>query len=308
VTLNKRQRIVQKIAGWFELLDIGRDGGVLMMQQRPNSSVVYEPKGGRQSALNGWATLVDLSSDASELLINGGDSETRRAKRIVRLHNSLTGKSRQIGEGKPLALSPDGRWALATRSTPNPELVLFPSQPGEPRPLPRTDGIAEYRSGFWLDRNQVIFVGEREGGSVRSYIQSIEGGPARLILDADVWAAVASPDGTELAAYGKEREDYYRLSSKGEPRPRLLGGLKPYDELLRWGSDQSLYVRSSEHDRVDVFKVDLATGARKLFKSLVPNPEGFLGVEATLVTPDGKTVVYNYWSASGQLYLVEGVL
>jgi hypothetical protein len=57
-----------------------------------------------------------------------------------------------------------------------------------------------------------------------------------------------------------------------------------------------------------VFKVDLATGARKLFKSLVPNPEGFLGVEATLVTPDGKTVVYNYWSASGQLYLVEGVL
>jgi eukaryotic-like serine/threonine-protein kinase len=298
VRLNQRERIVRSLSGWFELLDIARDGRVLMMQQKPADSIVFEPERARQSPFID-TRMVDLSSDGNRVLIIAG--------RNTRLLDTETGESKQLGEGKPLALSRDGQWALATRSSPNPELVLFSVRPGEPRRLPRTD-VAAYLAGLWVDSNHVVFVGQHADGSVRSYSQSIEGGLAQPIGDPDIRVALASPDGTELAAYGRESDRYYRLSISGEPRP-LFRGLEPYDELLQWGSDQSLYVRSSEESRVDLFHIDLVTGSRKLFKRLVvPDPVGFIGIESTRVTPDGSTVVYDYWTALGELYLLDGVL
>jgi hypothetical protein len=245
--------------------------------------------------------VADLSSDGNRVLIwEWGTAQGGRY--ITRLLDTVTSESKQLGEGKPLALSRDGQWALATRSSPNPELVLFPVQPGEPRRLPRTD-VGAYLAGLWVDRNRVIFVGQNGDGSVRSYIQSIEGGPAQPIADTDIFVALASPDGAELAAYGRESDTYYHLSINGEPRPPFRG-LEPYDELLQWGSDQSLYVRSAEERQANLFRVDLATGSRRPFKSLLPYRGN------TRVTPDGSKVVYNYWTAArgGELYYFDGLL
>jgi hypothetical protein len=50
-----------------------------------------------------------------------------------------------MGEGKPLALSPDGKWALVLHQAPPQQLVLLPIGPVESKQLPRGP-IQEYRN------------------------------------------------------------------------------------------------------------------------------------------------------------------
>src|SRR5207247_199985 len=42
----------------------------------------------------------------------------------------------RLGEGAPVALSPDGKWALAVFTGNEPRLVLYPTGAGEPRQVP----------------------------------------------------------------------------------------------------------------------------------------------------------------------------
>ena len=49
----------------------------------------------------------------------------------------------RLGEGKPLTLSPDGKWALVLQQASPPQLILLPTGPGEQRLLPRGP-IQEY--------------------------------------------------------------------------------------------------------------------------------------------------------------------
>jgi len=47
------------------------------------------------------------------------------------------GPAIEIGEGSAAGLSPDGKWALSIASlTSAPQLILYPTGTGEPRPLP----------------------------------------------------------------------------------------------------------------------------------------------------------------------------
>jgi hypothetical protein len=43
----------------------------------------------------------------------------------------------------------------------------------------------------------------------------------------------------------------------------------------------------------------------------VPDQAGFVGIEkgpgAIRMTPDGKSFMYTYWQAFGELYIVEGL-
>lgn len=81
---------------------------------------------------------------------------------------------------------------------------------GVERRLPNP-GVAVFYEGLWLNNNTVVFVGEAQDRRLQSYVQSVEGSPARPIARPEVRVALASPDGAELAAYGK-KEVYYRLS------------------------------------------------------------------------------------------------
>jgi hypothetical protein len=102
------------------------------------------------------------------------------------------------------------------------------------------------------------------------------------------------------------------LSAAGaDPQP--LAGAEFGDELLQWSEDgRSLYVRSLDDSRLEIFRVDLAAGLRVPWKDLaIPDPIGFIGIEnaagATRITPDGRTVVYAYWQGRGELYIADGL-
>jgi hypothetical protein len=57
-----------------------------------------------------------------------------------------------------------------------------------------------------------------------------------------------------------------------------------------------------------VYRVDMTTGERSLWKELVPpDPAGVLTMGPILMTPDGKSYVYSYRRTLDELFLLEGL-
>jgi len=58
--------------------------------------------------------------------------------------------------------------------------------------------------------------------------------------------------------------------------------------------------------RLKIFRVELRTGARALWKEIAALP-GDQGVYNPRITPDGKSYAYTYFRNPGNLYLVDGL-
>jgi hypothetical protein len=92
--------------------------------------------------------------------------------------------------------------------------------------------------------------------------------------------------------------------------------LKPTDVPIQWASDgRSLYTIDNIGQAVaptaaiDVYRVEVATGARALWKTLSP-PDlvGVQGLRFNLdITPDARSYCYSYMRRLGDLYVVDGL-
>jgi Tol biopolymer transport system component len=229
----------------------------------------------------------------------------------VYLRNTGGGDAVRLGEGKALALAADRKWILALRAGPPPQLVLLPAGAGEAKLLPRA-GIQEYYSGAWFpDGKAILFAGEGPDHVPRSFVEDVDGGEARAVTAAGVRATLISPDGKRLAAYGPEG-DYYMAPAEGGELQRIRG-TEAGDDLIQWSADgRFLYVRGADESLVEIFRIDLSNGRRELWKKAeVPDKVGFIGIEtgpgAVRITPDGKSLVYTFWQAPGELYVAQGL-
>jgi len=197
-----------------------------------------------------------------------------------------------IGEGRDGALSPDGKWVLAVSGE---NLVLLPTGAGATVTLPKGDAM-RVQGGQWLgDSKRIVFTGVVRAGKPGVYIQEIPAGLPRAI----------TPDGVELAGKAAVRDDHSVLGrvgatwklfpiegGDGQPVPAL----RPEDLPLQWSHDGK-YVYTVDNVRVprppavDVFRVELATGVRVLWKTLTPSdPVGVEDLRETVViTPDAQS-------------------
>jgi hypothetical protein len=103
------------------------------------------------------------------------------------------------------------------------------------------------------------------------------------------------------------------LSHRWSERP-VLPALTTRDIPIQWSDDgRFLYVverAELPHPAgFDVFRVELATGRRVLWKTLTPSDP--VGVEdiraATVITPDARSYCYSYARRLGDLFVVEGL-
>jgi serine/threonine protein kinase/Tol biopolymer transport system component len=315
VTLSGKERVVLQTPGWTEIMDIAPDGRVLLLRQNPRTNVIYRSPGAskdRSLSWFDWSTSADLSSDGRTLLFSEW-GEAAGGMPIVYRRDTEGSDAVRLGEGKALALAPapDRKWVLALKAGPPPELILLPTGAGESRVLPRS-GIQDYYSGaFFPDGKKLLFAGEGSDHVPRSFVQDFDGGKARAVTAEGIRATLISPDGKSLAAYGPD-EDYYLTPADGG-KPERIRGAEVGDELIQWSDDgRYLYVRGANESVVELFRIDLVSGQRKPWKILeVPDNVGFIGIEAApgaiRVTPDGKSYVYTFWQARGELYIAEGL-
>jgi hypothetical protein len=320
-------RHVHHSPDWLVLHDISVDGRVLLSRNTIAINLVCRQPGDASDRDLTWsfaASVNGISTDGRTIVFENALAAgvTSASGNPVIMRRNVDGSPAiVIGEGAGAALAPDGKWVLALQGQ---YLVLLPTGVGAMVTLPKGD-VAHVGEAAWLgDSKHIVFTGRSGSGTPRGYVQEIPAGPPRAI----------TPEGVALAGKAAVRDDASVLGRVGtswvlfpihggDARP--VAALKPEDMPLQW-SHQGRYVYAVDNAQgtiqaegqffegvrssaVDVFRVELATGSRTLWKTLAPSdPVGVEDMRETLVmTPDAQSHCYSYMRRLGDLFVVEGL-
>ncbi|MFN2579308.1 MAG: protein kinase [Pyrinomonadaceae bacterium] len=311
VTLAGQERLITQVAGALTLNDVSRDGRVLVTHDYERLSINYLPPGGtkeRDLSWLDWSVARDLSDDGQTLLIGetGGGGGATYACYLRKTDGS---PAVRLGDGSPLALSPDGKWVIASipRNSLR-ELTLLPTGAGEAKPM--TSGVVPQAAARWLPGGQrFLFAGSEPGHGVRFYVQDLAGGAPRAITPDGVstFGVTTSPDGKFFTTMAPDKRIWIYPVDRGEPRQVL--GLSAGDEPLGWAADgHSLYVYRRGELPARIYRLDLSTERKELWREVMPSdPAGIEFLTAPKITPDGKSYAYSYYRNLSDLYLIEGL-
>ena len=287
--------------------DISNDGRMLISQGTNHTTMVVLQGKSETVAVDSrfaWSTSADVSSDGKTLLFyqwgyEPSDGSDVSGVYLRRLENSEPVK---LGPGKALALSPDGKWALALQLTkPQPQLTLLSTSLGQSKPLPNSE-IKEYHyASFFPDGRRILFTGleRREGAFIRSFVQDVNTGQVHPLTEEGTVALRVSPDGKRVITLQPDQTFYIQGLNGGEPKP--IPGLERDDEPIQWSDDgRAVFVKGPGDFTTKIYRVNLETGERQEWKDIDPsNKVGLVGLETNpggiLITPDGKVCIYTYW-------------
>jgi Tol biopolymer transport system component len=309
------ERRVHSAPGSVQILDISRDGSrVLIRRLTPRAVLMglaaWESKE-RELSWFDFSTAADLSADGKTLLFyewgtGVGGNET------VYLRKSDGSNPKRLGDGKPLALSPDGQWALTLQHSAPPQLVLLPTGVGKPKPLPRGDIAEFFHWAAWSPGGERIFFTAAESGHrPRTWAQDLDGGLPQPVTPEGMAGTLLAADGKLIA--GVDRYQQYYLYPVDGGEPSALTGFEDGDLLLQWSGDgRAIFLRGSADAELKIYRLDLRTGTRRLWKDLTPPyAAGIIDIGTdpgqVRMTPDGRSYVYTLWTAPGELYMAEGL-
>ena len=215
----------------------------------------------------------------------------------------------RLGSGTAFGVSPDGLWvASATRGTERPvPMVLSPTGPGEPRSLPirniRVRSVSQEFARWSSDGRTFLFPGSEPGRPARTWIVDLAGtGSPRPATPEGFTLAALSPDGGSVAAIDPTGKLLiFRVSGEA---PSEIPGVLPGEIPVGWEtSGKALFV----WDRTwpaRVFRLEIETGRRTLWKELAADPLGLL-YGNLLLTRDGRHYVYRLRRVLSELNVAE---
>jgi len=307
VTLSGKERLLAREPGTLTLQDVAKDGRVLITRDVPRVGMVGTSAGGnkeRDLSWLDWSAPKDLSTDGKQLFFTeSGEAGGELYSSYLR--GTDGSPAIRLGDGTGFALSPDGKWALSGLPKPPVQFMLLPTGPGESRQVTH-DQINRLQARWFPDGKRVLFSGDEPGKGVRLYVQDLNGGAAKAITGEGVNASLMaiSPDGRQVALVGADQKPALLTLDSGEIRPIL--GVDAGEALIGFtGDGRSLFVYKLGEVPGTVYKLDLATGHKQLWKQLVPpDVSGVTDISAILITPDGNNYVYEYGRTLSDLYLV----
>jgi eukaryotic-like serine/threonine-protein kinase len=312
VTLSGRVRLVRREAGGLYLHDISRQGRVLLNEYFWHDSLVGQSAGETTERELSWMDqpyVNAISNDGKAVVFDepgegGGDSGSSIYLRAIEGSPAV-----RLGEGHGLAFSPDGRWVLSWPSMTSDTFVLLPTGTGQPRPLPHTGITAAHFGQYFPDGKHVLFLGRSGSGSWRLYVQNLDGGDPRAVSPEGIsieFPAI-SPDGRLIAANGPDSKIAIYPVDGGDPRP--LAGVETGESPIVWSSDgRSLFAYKRNETPAQVFKIEIATGRRELWKTIAPaDRSGLVGIPNIVMTPDARSYAYSYLRILTNLEMAEGL-
>jgi len=307
VSLSGAVRLLARVPGELTLLDVDRDGNVLLTRGNDRAGMIGLAPGEtkeRDLSWLDWSSPGDLSADGRTVLF-AETGEGGGPKYAVYLRKTDSSPAIRLSDGIGLSLSPDGKWALSRpNSTPSP-LVLLPTGVGEARIL--THDSINHLWGRWLpDGERLVFSGNEPGHGFRLYVESPKEGKPRPISPEGVNPSVViSPKGDFVASVAPDHKIYLYPVAAGEPV--LVSGTEPDEAPTGWSADgHFLYVFHFGEIPSKVYELELSTGKRKLWKQLVPaDSAGIDTIRGITITPDARAYVYGYIRTLSDLYIVD---
>jgi len=315
VTLSGQERLVAQAPHGMYLFDISHDGRILLASFSMSKEIkCLPPVEAQERDLSwlDWGHVADISADGRMLLFTES-GEGGGAGGTAYLRKTDGSPPLPLGKGDAQALSPDGASALVIHRTRSPSLVssqvmLLPIGPGKSRAL--TDDQINWQRAIWFpDGKRILLSGNEQGQGPLSYILELEHGKPHPITPEGVVGRLVSPDGRWLITSIPEQKLSLFPVAGGEPRP--IPGQVSRDEPVQWSADGgSIYVRQDGGDlnTMRVYRLDLATGRRELWKEYIPaDPVRAAQFLPLALTPDGKSYAYTYARNFYDLYLVKGL-
>jgi DNA-binding winged helix-turn-helix (wHTH) protein len=308
VDLQGRERVVYRGPGRLVLHDVGPDGRVLLSRNTVRLEVRLGSERGGDERDQSWFDLpflADIAADGRGVLF-GESGDVGGPRYGIYLRRDGLPPVR-LGDGRPLTLSPDGRWVASVAAQPPYQLVLVPTGAGPSRTLP-LPGLQEiYHLGWLPDSRSVIMAAREQDRSPRLYHLTLSGGPLRAITPEGVstrWVVV-SPDGLSVVASPRPGPPAFYPVAGGDPRP--IPGLERGDLPVQWSHDGHLIVGNGRLP-LRLFRIELSSGQREEWKELAPpDAAGVTAVNSAVVTRDGRSYAFGYNRSLSELYLVDGL-
>jgi DNA-binding winged helix-turn-helix (wHTH) protein len=303
VSLRGRMRRIARMPG--TVADVSRQGDALVTFGSQRSGIVALAPGETREHDLSWfegSIARGLSPDGGTVLfgekLEGGGVNGR-----IYLRRTDGSPAVLVGEGSPLALSPDGKWALL-REPRSRDLTLAPTGTGEARRL-ATGGINAYWAG-WAGEDRIVLGGFAPGRvSGRLWVMDLSGGALRPLTAEQTGLGAPSPDGRWIFTVGHDGYFLYPLDG-GERRPAV--GVQKDEWPVGWTADsREVFVRRIGSLPVPIVRVDPATGRRQSVRALAPADGAGVTWLDPIVTPDGRGYVYTYYRSLTDLYLVDGL-
>jgi hypothetical protein len=296
------------LAGTLVVHDVSRDGRVLVHHGFERWSVRARAPGEAEehdASVYANSQVQGLSADGSRILLwDGGDGPPGSALLLP----TRGGPPVRLGEGHPVGLSGDGAWfLLQTTDGSRSRLVLTPTGPGEPRPVPLGD--IELSGPFFLDGSRVGFNGAEPGRPTRSFFADTSTGEVRAVTPEGTLAIPGRlPTGDFLARSGDGTLSVHSPSGgDGRELPWSLPS-DPFLEAVSVSGDGRFLVVRQGSVPAHLDRIEMASGRRTPWKTLrPPDMTGAGHVWTTLVTPDGEGYAYTHGLFLQDLFLVEGL-
>jgi eukaryotic-like serine/threonine-protein kinase len=317
VDLSGKQRMLLRLPGLTRLLDVSRDGRVLISSDRWRATLAFRgPKDTRERDLSwfDYSLLLDMTPDGKTVIFcESGNSSASTYFLYLRKTDGSPGL--RLGEGEFGGLSPDGKWVLTANGVSTAKLAMLPVGSGEIRYL--TDfNLKHFASPGWTpDGSHVVFAAN-DGHGWRIYIQDLAGGKARpftpeLAASFDFLAArLVSPDGKY--AWARDLEGKAWLFPLDGSAPITIAGLVAGDRWANWGQDsRTAYVYSvngNDNYPLKISRLDPFTGNRKFLRDVAPEDVVGLGIPfAVRVSRDEQSYAYSYERSVCELFVVSGL-
>jgi Tol biopolymer transport system component len=306
VTMAGKVREVASTPGMMTLEDVSRTGRVLISHGEERMMMVESGDGGVERDLS-WFDLTraeDVSADGSVILFDetgegGGPGYS------VYLYRGKTGSVVRLGEGRAVALSPDGKYVMTgSQSDQGSVKVIPPLELGPTRTI-SSDGMKYVWAKFFPDNKRILFGGCRRGGHPMLYTQSIDGSNLKA-LQPEIWLTkvAISPDGAKIAGLHPTRNLVVQDAGGGAPVEIPLGfPATP----LRWSEDgRYLFVATNEIP-ARILRIDVPASTYAVWKIVAPTDlAGVNQIFTMLLTGDAKTAIYSYERALSEVYVVNG--
>jgi Tol biopolymer transport system component len=312
VDLAGRARVVLRAPSRLILQDVSKTGRVLLSREAARGGLMWSSGGdGKEIDLSwfDWSSMAHLSEDGRRVLFCERGEGTRGTPTVY-IRGTDGSAAVNLGEGRPLALSRDGAWVLATNSSLD-KLKLMPTGAGEPRDVP-TGSLARITRAAWFPvTNRVLLLASETGHPRRCYVLDLDKGAPRPVSaegkGVEFIGRVVSPDEKTFAA--TEGDGQIALHPVDGGEPRVLPGLPKGSVPMQWSSDgKSLYVYQRESLPAKILRVDLATRKVAPWKELSPgDATGIVRVPNVDLSADGQSYVYTYSRRLSELYLAEGL-
>ena len=290
----------------MRLEDISREGTVLVDAQDSRRDLVLLPPDGQHERPFSWTDRTDLGalSDDGQQVVFTAYSNQRISTFIEPTNGSPPVK---LGLGYALALSHDSKWVLSRPDDYREGLFLLPVGPGSARTV-ATVGLEAASARWFHDGQRIVFTG-RPTEAKQSWVYSLplEGGTSKRISETPVNPYYIEVSNDDRVVAARDLEGVVTLLPVDGSAQVQLPELGKEAVPSGWSVDGQLWVRFRDVPS-RLVRYDVRTRHQTEERTISPSdPTGVSRIPNIRVTPDGRTIAFDYERTLSYLYLLEGL-